>query len=123
MDDIRLVREYATTNSEAAFETLVSRYAPLVYSAALRQMRDPHLAGEVTQAVFIILAEKAEHIRFGNDDPVPTSNFQHNPPRVRMEWKWAGGAFDGRLANGKLTGTWLQGGGGFPLVFERSQSK
>ena len=58
--------------------------------------------------------------QFGYDDPVPTSDFQYEPPDVRMEWKWTGGAFGGRLKNGKLTGVWLQGGGRFPLVFERS---
>ncbi|MGB7767667.1 MAG: sigma-70 family RNA polymerase sigma factor [Verrucomicrobiia bacterium] len=62
MDDIALLREYATNHSEAAFETLVSRRVGFVYSAALRQVRDPHLAGEVTQAVFIILAQKAGRI-------------------------------------------------------------
>jgi uncharacterized protein (TIGR03435 family) len=62
MDDMALLREYATGNSEAAFETLVSRRVGFVYSMALRQVRDPHLAEEVTQAVFIILAQKAGRI-------------------------------------------------------------
>jgi RNA polymerase sigma factor (sigma-70 family) len=62
MDDMTLLREYAARNSEAAFETLVSRRIGFVYSAALRQVRDPHLAGEITQAVFIILAQKAGRI-------------------------------------------------------------
>jgi len=62
MDDMALLREYAARNSEAAFETLVSRRVNFVYSAALRQVRDPHLAEEITQAVFIILAQKAGRI-------------------------------------------------------------
>jgi RNA polymerase sigma factor (sigma-70 family) len=58
-DDLKLLREYARNHSEAAFGTLVTRYVDLVYSVAVRQARDPHLAEEITQAVFIILARKA----------------------------------------------------------------
>src|SRR5438552_1848385 len=53
-DDMALVREYAASQSEQAFTTLVTRHVDLVYSAALRQVRDPNLAEEITQVVFII---------------------------------------------------------------------
>lgn len=61
-DDIALLRQYTKDGSEAAFETLVSRYIGLVHSAALRQANDPNLAQEITQAVFIIFAQKAGRI-------------------------------------------------------------
>jgi RNA polymerase sigma factor (sigma-70 family) len=57
--------------------------------------------------------------QFGAEAPVPTSDFEYSPPDLHMEWKWQGWMYDGTLKNGKLTGTWSQGGGGFRLVFQR----
>lgn len=61
-DDIVLLREFAATESESAFATLVSRHINLVYSTALRNVGNAHAAEEITQAVFIILARKAKAI-------------------------------------------------------------
>jgi RNA polymerase sigma factor (sigma-70 family) len=62
-DDIELVRKYASEKSEEAFAAVVSRHIKLVYSSAMRQVRDPHLAEEVTQSVFVLLAQKAATIK------------------------------------------------------------
>ena len=61
--DMELAREYAVHGSEPAFEELVNRHIDLVYSTALRHVRNPHLAEEITQATFIILARKAGSLR------------------------------------------------------------
>jgi RNA polymerase sigma factor (sigma-70 family) len=60
--DMDLLRQYAGGNSDTAFAALVSRHVNLVYSAALRKTGNPHAAEEITQAVFIILAQKAGRI-------------------------------------------------------------
>src|SRR5438045_1862730 len=65
VEDLTLLRSYAEEKSEEAFRTVVDRYVALVYSAALRQTRNPHKAEEVTQAVFIVLARKAGSLRSG----------------------------------------------------------
>src|SRR5687768_12093516 len=58
MSDRELLRRYAQ-GDEAAFGRIVAAHVDFVYSSARRQVNDPHLAEDVTQVTFLILARKA----------------------------------------------------------------
>lgn len=59
MSDAQLLSAYAEQRSEIAFRELVRRHMDFVHSAALRMVRDPHLAQDVAQGVFLALARQA----------------------------------------------------------------
>ena len=63
--DNELLQAYAESRSESAFEMLVRRYMKLVYSTAFRHVANEEDAREITQAVFILLAQKAGSLRRG----------------------------------------------------------
>ena len=65
MDDPELLNHFIQHLDQRAFAQLVERYVDVVWASARRQLRDAHAADDVTQAVFILLAQKAESIRDG----------------------------------------------------------
>jgi RNA polymerase sigma factor (sigma-70 family) len=61
-DESLLFTEFARSRSETAFAGLVKLHVNLVFGTAFRQLGDRALAEEVTQNVFVALAQKAESL-------------------------------------------------------------
>jgi RNA polymerase sigma factor (sigma-70 family) len=93
-DDAALLDLYVRTRSPEAFTAIVQRHIGWVSALARRKVKDRHLAEDVTQAVFMVLARKAASIsrdaplsawlfrvaRFAANDAVK----QESRRRVRM---------------------------------------
>ena len=58
-DDATLLRLFANSEDEGAFNALVRKYTPLVFGVAMRRTAQRQLAEEITQNVFLALAKKA----------------------------------------------------------------
>lgn len=59
MQDWQLLQQFIEHDSQTAFSRLVERHLNLVYSTCLREVGDAALAEDVTQIVFLLLAQKA----------------------------------------------------------------
>lgn len=63
MDDISLLKDYVDRQDQQAFAQVVGRHGGWMYSTARRELRDEHLAEDVTQAVFAMLSKRAGRLR------------------------------------------------------------
>lgn len=89
LNDQQLLRDYAGKRSEDAFTELVRRHAEFVDSAALRVVRDAHLAEDVTRGTFLALGQSAPRLA---DCPVLSENESTNQDKASNRLGIAGGA-------------------------------
>lgn len=61
--DLELLKRYAHERAEDAFAEIVRRHLDLVYSTALRQVRSPQLAEEISQSAFLDLARNGPQLQ------------------------------------------------------------
>lgn len=63
-DETELYVDFATTRSESAFAAVVKLHVQMVFATALRQLGDRGLAEEITQNVFLTLANEAGRLKW-----------------------------------------------------------
>lgn len=63
--DEHLIQLFRASRSHGAFEQLARRHSGWIWSIARRRLRDDHLADDVTQVVFMLLARHISSLRDG----------------------------------------------------------
>ena len=63
LSDTRLLEQFAANRDEAAFDCLMTRHGPLVWSVCRSILSDPHDVEDAFQASFLILVRKARSLR------------------------------------------------------------
>src|SRR6476646_7875607 len=110
MDDFELLQQYLRARDDAAFAVVVRRHIDLVYSSAVRQLRDAQLAADAVQVVFALLAQRAAEL---------------HPPIVLAGWLMRTTRFvclDIARARKRRARTELQGGELRPMTTEATQN-
>jgi RNA polymerase sigma factor (sigma-70 family) len=68
--DLELLSHFAHDKHDLAFTNLVARHRAWIFAACRRRLGDDHLADDATQAVFLILAEKAPALAHAETCPL-----------------------------------------------------
>lgn len=63
VSDAQLLSQFLKLKNEEAFAAIVNRYGSMVFAVAVRIVRDRHIAEDVTQATFLLLAKDAKKIK------------------------------------------------------------
>ena len=63
LSDARLLEQFTAHRDEAAFDCLMARHGPLVWSVCRSVLTDPHDVEDAFQASFLILVRKARSLR------------------------------------------------------------
>jgi RNA polymerase sigma factor (sigma-70 family) len=63
LSDRQLLDRFAGVHDEAAFAAILDRHGPMILGVCRRLLSDAHLADDVLQATFLVLARKAGSIR------------------------------------------------------------
>src|SRR6516165_2498007 len=63
LSDRQLLDRFSDSRDEGAFAAILDRHGPMILGLCRRLLSDAHLADDVLQATFLVLARKADSIR------------------------------------------------------------